>query len=422
MMKKLKKKFIALSMVSLTVLLAVIVAGMNIINYSKVVSDADARLDVLEQNLVAFQSDPGRAGPPRKLFGRGGRDGHSMTQDEAEEARFFAVVTDEDGKTWQVNTSRISAVDDEQAEKYAKAVLAKNSEQGFVDEYRYSVRETESGSTVTFLDCGRVLGSFRDFLMASMLMSAAGLLVVFFVISYFAGRIVKPVAESYEKQKRFITDAGHEIKTPLAIIKANLDVIKIDPDSTDESLEEIGAQVDRLAGLTDDLVYLSRMEEKTEGKVMTDLPLSDVVSDTVSSFEVLAEKSGRHILADVEPMIFIRGNVKDIEKLVSILMENAVKYSAGDDPITVSLKRSGRECELRVANKTEKPISKESIDHIFDRFYRMDESRNSKTGGYGIGLSMAKAIATSCGGKISAQATDDTFAITTTWDTTFWDR
>ncbi len=406
MIKKLKKKFIALSMISLAVLLAAIVAGMNIINYSKVVSDADAKLDVLEQNPVSFQDASGHSGPPRRLFGRGGRGGRSITQDEAEESRFFTVVTDEDGQVWQINTSRISAVDEAQAEEYAEQVLAKGSEHGFVDEFRYSVSRTGSGSTITFLDCGRVLGSFRDFLAASIIMSLAGLLLVFLVISYFAGRIVKPVAESYEKQKRFITDAGHEIKTPLAIIKANLDVIEMDPDSTDESLEEIRDQVDRLAGLTDDLVYLSRMEERSESGVMTELPLSDVVADTVSSFEVLAEKSGRHIQSDIEQMIFIRGNVKDLEKLVSILMENAVKYSAGDDPISVSLKRNGRECVLHVANKTENPVSREDIEHIFDRFYRVDESRNSKTGGYGIGLSMAEAIVTSCEGKISAEAGD----------------
>ncbi len=404
MIKKLKKKFIALSMISLTLLLAAIVFGMNVINYSKVVSDADARLDVLEQNQVSFRNDPGRSGPPGRLFGRGGRGGRSITQDEAEELRFFTVVTDGSGAAGQIDTSRISAVDEVQAEEYAEKVLAKGNEHGFIDEFRYSVSRTGSESTVTFLDCGRVLGSFRDFLTASIIMSLVGLLVVFLVISYFAGRIVKPAAESYEKQKRFITDAGHEIKTPLAIIKANLDVIHMDPDNTDESLKEIGAQVDRLAGLTDDLVYLSRMEEKKQGSAVTELPLSDVVSDTVSSFEALAESRGRHILSDIDSMIFVRGSVRDMEKLVSILMENAVKYSAGDDPISVSLKRSGKDCVLQVVNRTDRPVSKEDIDHVFDRFYRMDESRNSETGGYGIGLSMADAIVTSCGGKISAEA------------------
>lgn len=404
MIKKLKKKFIALSMISLTLLLTVIVAGMNIINYSKVVSDADARLDVLEQNPIVFQDASRHSGPPDRLFGRGGRGGRSMTRDEAEELRFFTVVTDENGIAGQIDTSRISAVDEVQAKEYAEKVLAKGSEHGFVGEFRYSISRTDSGSTVTFLDCGRVLESFRDFLLASILMSLAGLLVVFLVISYFAERIVRPVAESYEKQKRFITDAGHEIKTPLAIIKANLDVINMDPDSTEDSLKEIGDQVDRLAGLTDDLVYLSRMEEKKDGNAVTEIPLSDVVSDTVSSFEVLAESSGRHIRQDIDPMIFVRGNVKDMEKLVSILIENAVKYSFGDDPIIVTLKRNAKDCVLQVVNRTDKPVSNDNIDHIFDRFYRVDESRNSKTGGYGIGLSMADAIVTSYGGKISAEA------------------
>ena len=439
MIKKLKKKFIALSMISLTLLLAFLVAGMNIINYNKVVSDADARLDVLEQNLVGMQNDHGRRGMPGedkndgmkdmpgkdgnegkhrnggRLFGKGGKGGYSLTQDEAEESRFFSVVTDSDGNVTQVDTSRISAVDDTQAEEYAEEVLAGGNEKGFVNEFRYSVSEADSGNAITFLDCGRVLGSFRDFLMASMLMSVVGLLVVFAVISYFAGRIVRPVAESYEKQKRFITDAGHEIKTPLAIIKANLDVIKIDPDSTGESLGEIENQVDRLTGLTNDLVYLSRMEEKEAGTVMTELPLSDVVSETAASFRVLAESSGKRIASDIEPMIFVKGNVGDMEKLVSILLENAVKYSIAGDTIKVGLRKSGRNCVLQVENRTDMPVGKENIEHIFDRFYRVDESRNSGTGGNGIGLSMAKAIVTSSGGKITAEAGEEnTFIITVT--------
>lgn len=420
--KRLKRRFIALAMVSLTILLAFIVTGMNIMNYNDVVSDADARLDVLEQNVERFQTwhengdkrmgpkpeDLGDGNRPDEefLFGKGGQGGPRMSMDEAEESRFFTVEVGEDGSVKQINVDRISAVKDAEAEKYAEEAIASGDENGFVNEFRYSVINDGSTKRVTFLDCGRVLESFRSFLRASIIMSLAGLALVFAAITFFAGRIIKPVAESYEKQKRFITDAGHEIKTPLAIIKANLDVIKMDPDSTEESLQDIDEQVDRLAGLTNDLVYLSRMEEAEDSLVMSDVPLSDIVNETASSFEALAKERGKMIELDVEPLLSINGSTKEIEKLVSILLENAVKYSDESEPIKVSLKKDGKNCTLEVSNRTTEEVSSESLAHVFERFYRTDESRNSATGGHGIGLSMASAIVNAHKGKISARTTD----------------
>lgn len=439
MIKKLKRRFIILAMVSLAVLLSVIVAGMNMINYSKVVSDADTKLEVLEENAgmimlenimnpfgnfdeYYFDDDDGRA-----AFGHRGPGRHSMTRDEAEEARFFIVSADESGAVLQTYTDRIYAVDTDEAAKYAEKVLASGNESGFVGDFRYSVSESVSGNTVIFLDCGRTLESFRAFLRASILISVLGLLAVFFVILYFAGRIVRPVAESYEKQKRFITDAGHEIKTPLAIIKANIDLMDmeldseaVDRDELRENLGDIDDQVDRLTGLTNDLVYLSRMEEADNSLVMTEVPLSDIVSETAESFVPLAEEQGKAIGTDIEPMISVQGSTKELEKLLSIIIENAIKYSTppreiscGEDEdgmpqppvISVVLRKEGRDAVIEVSNDTENELTNEQLSHVFERFYRMDSSRNSQTGGHGIGLSMANAIVNAHGGHISAHTT-----------------
>ena len=458
MIKKLKIRFITLAMVSLTILLAVIVAGMNIINYEKVVSDADSRLEVLEQNsewLLDRPGDQGKNGSmpeppegfedfdadgvsdgidntdemndlgPEEFFGRGGKGGPSMTRDEAEESRFFFVTVDENGDVTETNIDRIAAVDSSEAAEYAEKALESGRDKGFVDEYRYSVRSENGSTSIMFLDCGRVLESFRDFLKASVLMSLIGLLVVFAIICYFAGRIVRPVAESYEKQKRFITDAGHEIKTPLAIIKANLDLMGMELDGVEEThgksaetdelrdgLGEIGGQVDRLTGLTNDLVYLSRMEEAENSLVMTEVPLSDIVSDSISAFEPLAREQGRSIKADVAQAVTVKGSTKELEKLMSIILENAVKYSAaaegqGEEPqIEALLRKEGRNAVIEVRNMTESEQTNEALSHVFERFYRTDGSRNSQTGGHGIGLSMASAIVSAHGGRISARTSD----------------
>ena len=450
MIKKLKIRFIVLAMVSLTVLLSVIVAGMNMINYSKVVSDADTKLEVLEENSGRimledrlnpfsdfenfFDDDYYNDDDDRILFGHRGPGGRSMTRDEAEESRFFMVTVDESGSVLRTYIDRISAVDSADAAAYALKALSSGKEAGFVGEFRYAVSDSSNGVLVTFLDCGRTLGSFRSFLGASILMSVIGLIAVFFVILYFAGRIVRPVAESYEKQKRFITDAGHEIKTPLAIIKANVDLMDMEIDSEAENkggesisydmanslrenLGDIDDQITRLTGLTNDLVYLSRMEEADNSLVMTDVPLSDIVSESIESFESLAWERGKAIAGDIAPDVTVKGSTKELEKLMSILLENAIKYSipprvidCGEDEdgmpvppeIKVVLRREGRNAVLEVRNETESELTNEMLSHVFERFYRTDSSRNSATGGHGIGLSMANAIVNAHGGKITA--------------------
>ena len=446
MISKLKRRFIILAMAALAILLAVIVAGMNIINYEKVVSDADERIEVIEENYDRFLNVPGGSFMPQgdvieqddmdddedfdpddmfdredePFFGRGGEKGPFMTRDEAEESRFFIATAGQDGEIQQVNVDRISSVDEGEARSYAKEALSSGKDEGFVGEFRYSVENDGPGMRITFLDCGRVLESFRDFLRYSILMSLAGLAFMFGVITFFAGRIVRPVAESYEKQKRFITDAGHEIKTPLAIIKANIDLMdmeldkkRVDKAELKENLGDINSQVDRLTDLTNDLVYLSRMEEG-DSLVMTEVPLSDIVSETAASFGPLAEEQGKTIEAKIEPMISVQGSTKELEKLLSIVLENAVKYSS-DPKIGVSLKKEGKNAVLEVRNQTDGELTNEMLSHVFERFYRTDSSRNSQTGGHGIGLSMASAIVKAHGGKISAHtSTGHDFIVTAT--------
>ncbi len=469
MIKKLKRRFIALAMASLVVLMTVIVAGMNIINYNTVIREADDKLAALSVNggMLPFmqndsfggmQDDSDWAGPQpdseisddafddddrdswiddddyddidastrEGLMGYG-RGKPFSSRDEAEETRFFSVLLNAEESVVRANTDRIYAVDDSAAAEYAVEALKSGGESGWVDEYRYAVTDEGTMTRITFLDCSTSLAQFRQFLRASIIMSLAGLLIIFGFICYFAGRIVKPVAESYDKQKRFITDAGHEIKTPLAIIKANIDVMRMDledieaagktdaSDSLSESLGDIDSQVDRLTSLTNDLVYLSRMEEAGNALTMTEIPVSDIVAETADSFEALAVERKKTLSIDVTPMLTMQGSSKEIEKLVSILTENALKYSPEGDEVKVSLRKEGKTIVLEVRNKAVDPLSDEDLAHVFDRFYRSDKSRNSASGGHGIGLSMASAIVTAHGGKIRARSGDGSeFIVTAT--------
>lgn len=396
MIKKLQIRFIGMSMLALFVLLSVIVTGMNMLNYKAVIIEADDILSVLSGNRGVFP-EPDAEGK-RKLP-------RHMSPEIPYESRYFSVLLEADGEVLQTDTSRIKAVEDLQAEKYALEVLGRKESRGFLNQYRYSYHAEGERIRVIFLDCGRKLEAFHAFQFASIGMALAGYAIFFFVILFFSGRIMGPAAESYEKQKRFITDAGHEIKTPLAIIKADADVLEMEY-ADNEWIQDIQKQADRLTELTNDLVYLAKMEEAEKQLQMIEFSLSDVVEETASSFQALAQIQKKTFESGIQPMISLKGDEKAISQLVSILMDNALKYSPQEGTIRLSLRKQGREIQLSVVNTTASPISRENLSQLFERFYRVDPSRNSKTGGHGIGLSVAKAIVTAHRGRIQARSED----------------
>ena len=322
------------------------------------------------------------------------------------ESRYFTVSVNAAGDVLNVDTGKIAAVDMADAVDYAQQVLQSGKTRGFADDYRWLRANTEDGALLLFLDCGRNLDTFRSFLVTSAAVSLLGLLAVFLLILAFSGRVVRPVAESYEKQKRFITDAGHEIKTPLAIIAADADVLETELEGESEWLSDIRLQTRRLTDLTNDLVYLSRMEEHRSDAQMVDFPLSDVVDETAQSFQSRAMQKRQTFTGEIAQGLTLHGDEKAVRQLVSILLDNAVKYAPEDGVIRLKLERQGKNAALSVYNTTATPIPRESMPKLFDRFYRTDPSRSSATGGHGIGLSIAKAVVGAHRGKITAE-TDD---------------
>ena len=392
MIRSLKRKFVLLAMAALCLLLCLIVTGMNVMNYKSVVAEAD--------EMLGFLSDSRGIMPmPKMKMPRG------MSPEAPYESRFFTVLLDKNGIPIEVITERIALVDREKALDYAALVMAEGRAQGFMDEFRYAVKSENEHVRITFLDCGRRLDAFEAFLRSSIVMSICGLAAMFLVMMFSAERIIRPVSEAYEKQKRFITDAGHEIKTPLTIISANADLLELDM-GENECLTDIRQQTKRLSALTNELVYLARMEEADNRPHMVELPLSDIVAETVASFKAPAQAQGKELVCVIEPLLSIKGDHKALEQLISILMDNALKYSPRDGSIHIRFRKSGRQLQLSLRNKTLAPMDSESLKHLFERFYRTDASRNSSTGGYGIGLSIACAIASAHGGRIQARSED----------------
>lgn len=396
MIRRLKIKFTALALTALFVLLAVIVAGMNLLNYNSLVDEADETLSLLSRNqgvFPNFEEDRPVWLPP------------GMSPEIPFESRFFSVLADRNGEIVYADTNHIYAVDDLTAVEYAREALEGKGDRGFVKNFRYIRMPERQGVRITFLDCGRKMDLYYDFVTFSIGMSVLGYAVTAVAVCFFAGKFIRPVAESYEKQKRFITDAGHEIKTPLTIISANVDVLKMDL-GENECLEDIGKQAKRLAGLTNDLVCLARMEEARSSLQMIEFPVSEVILDAAAPFRALAQTRNREFVYRVQPVLSMVGNAGEISRLVGILLDNAFKYSPERGAVSLNFERQGRRLILSVSNFSALPLTDENLWHVFDRFYRADSSRNSETGGHGIGLSVAQAIVAAHGGKISAGSSD----------------
>lgn len=406
MIRKLKIKFIILAMTAVCLLLGIVVTGMNLINYSTVVAEADTTLELLSQNEGSF---------PMEFGGRAGLFREPMSQELPYESRYFSVLYAADGRVILTDTGKIASVDSQSAVEYAQKVMDKGGATGFIDDFRYRFCAEGSDTRVIFLDCGRKLQSFHTFLYASIAMTMVGIVAVFFVIFFFAGRITAPIAQSYEKQKQFITNAGHELKTPLTIINANVDVLEMELGEDNECLEDIQQQTRRLTALTNDLVMLARMEEGTSAMQMVDFPVSEVVSEAVMAFRTPAQTRQKVFIYNIQPDLSLYGDACAVEQLVNILMENALKYAPEGGVVRLDMVRMGKVIRLSVCNSTQTTIPAGQLDHVFERFYRPDVSRNSETGGHGIGLSVAQAIVAAHGGRIQATVpAENTFQITVT--------
>lgn len=430
MIKKLRVKVILLSAVSVAVVLFLILGTVNILNYRGVVRDADGMLRTLADNDGKFpERQPGGDREPenREKERTDGQPGNGQSDNEKPEdrqwagvgqmqisketpfeTRYFSVRFAEDGTVSSTDLDKIAAVDETEAKKYAEKAVDSGKEKGFLASYRYYCKELSEGRMVIFVDCSKSLSTVQNFLEISVLIALLGLLAVTLLVAGLSGRIVRPFAESYEKQKRFITDAGHEIRTPLTISDADLAVLEMEQEKNEpnEWMEDIQKQTNRLRELTEDLIYLSKMEEEEKKEERMEFPISDVISEVVQSFQGPAKLKGKKLKEEIQPMLAFNGDMKGIRKLTGILVDNAVKYADEGGEIVVELKAQGKTLHLTVSNPAQS-VKKEQVEHLFDRFYRGDESRSTKTGGYGLGLSIAKAVVTAHQGKIHAVLTED---------------
>ena len=307
----------------------------------------------------------------------------------------------------RVSTENIDSVDDELAMKYADYVYETSAPGfGLLGTYRYHYTLDGLKGLIVFVDAQKDFEAAATLITISMIVGIVTFLAVLFPVVLFCKMAVRPVAQAIEKQKQFITDAGHELKTPLAIISADAEVIEL-CDGESEWLTSIKNQTNRMSVLIKNLVNLSKLDELSTSSKKEKFDISTTVREAAEAFATKAKHDGKNLTVTVTEGIGYYGCQEEIIQLISILCDNAIKYSSSEGEIRVNLYKQGKSICLDCYNTCEY-IDPETVDKLFDRFYRADASRSRETGGYGIGLSVAKAIVARHKGKIKAVANGTT--------------
>ena len=283
----------------------------------------------------------------------------------------------------------------------AKEILAGNTASGRTGALTYIVDRRPDYTLVALMDNTVSESGLNTLLRNVLIIGSTAILVMFFISLVLSERIIRPLEENDQKQKQFISDASHELKTPVAVISANAELLSREI-GENEWLSNIVYENDRMGGLVRQLLDLSRAENAEI--LMEQVDFSRVVTGEALALEMLAFDRGRVFRTDIEDGVIITGNKTQLTQLVSILLDNAIRHATGNE-IGISLKRQGHHAVLSVVNEGDE-IPRDKLEHLFDRFYRVDEARNSEGQHYGLGLSIAKAVVEKHGGSISVSCQD----------------
>ncbi len=410
MSEKLRLRFIAIASLSVFIVLFSFLIAINLWNYSNMKENADSTLALISENDGVFpkiHKDKPQTEPISEEQGvEQGRQAHpgrraDFSPEDPFATRYFSVTLNDAMEQTSINLNSIAAVTLEEASAMVDTVMEKGKAHGFLGAYRYHVTNSYEETLVVFLDCTKDLFFMNNFLLNSLYVGGAGLFAGCVLIVLFSKSAVRPVAESYEKQKTFITNAGHELKTPLSIIGANTEVLEMEHGDS-QWTQSIKRQVERLTRLTNQLTTLAKMEEGQEPPTLGSLDFSQITAEVCDEMEAFAQSAGKTILTDISPDVVINGNEDQLRQLVYILLDNSVKHSTEGSPIHVLL--NGNKLTVRNQAYLEQTGN---MNILLERFYRTDASRSRQTGGYGLGLSIAKVIVEQHRGKIFVTAVNE---------------
>ena len=396
MFRKLKIRFILLASAAIVCILLTMIAVLNSVRFLQTNGEIQAVLHILSANNGDFPSVEETAESLQN---------DRITIDTIYQYRYFSVVYKEDKTLYSTYLDHLSNLSKEQALSYANKVIKDSRSSGVfkVGSQFYSYQITQDSKTKRYLlvvlDSTNYLESRNDFFWLSIQLCFYSFIFFVLVVSGFSNFAIRPYIKNYENQKRFITNAGHELKTPLAIISANTELQEL-MTGENEWTESTKDQVKRLSNLINQMVVLARLEEQPD-VTLVDVNFSEVVKKVAGNFKSVIEKAGKKYEIKLQEDIHVKATEDELYELVSILIDNACKYCDEDGQIFVTLTKAkrGKRARLTVANSY---ADGKNVDYsrFFDRFYREDESHNQKQPGYGIGLSMAESLVRIFKGRI----------------------
>ena len=425
MIRKLQNRFVRIAVLVLTAAMVTVVGIINMANLIIVRSELAGTVRELAENSIPERGPKAPGGPePRVSQERqpGGEpeegDWGWMTERSrhfrnlVSESGWFTVYSSGDGEPRVRNLGDIPDLDEDGAKKLAAQALDSGKQSGWIQDYCFAVRDQgESGPAVVLMNCETRMAAVRNLALISGIACAGGILVAWLLVRLFSRRAVEPTVRNMEQQKQFITNASHELKTPLTVISTNMELLKMElPDN--QWVRSTQKQTGAMRHLVDELVYLSRMEEENPALTMEPLNPGTMLQEAAEPFQAMAEFNGKELTTKTDGDVRITGNRASVERLMSTLLDNAVKYTPEGGRILAEAVREGKYAVIRVSNTVEKPLTKEQCSRLFSRFYRADESRSKEQrSGFGIGLAIAAAIAEKHGGSMNARMDGDRLVI-----------
>ena len=406
MLKKLRRRFVLSAVAAVSAVLLILICGINVWNYIVTTNRMDATISTFVSHEGDTPPAPRDNEPDRRPDDSGQNSGDRFFGSPSPEMKYmmrYFSVTFTDGEIASTNTDFVKSITQEQAQEYARQVYDSGKERGFCGEYRYMVTSDGSETTVVFLNVSPELSYMTTLLLVSSAVGVICLAAVTVLVAVFSKRAIAPYVRNIEQQKRFITAAGHELKTPITAISASADVLDMEIPGN-EWVENIQKQAVRLSGLTAELVELSRLSEEQPFPERAEFSLSDAAWEIAEAFSFSAKAAGKRFSQEIEDDVTVFGDMSAFQKLTSILLDNALKYSDENGEIRLTVKRRGRRAEITVFN-TCSHVDRNEIPHFFERFYRSDKSRSSP--GNGLGLAAAREIAEAHGGRITAKTSNE---------------
>lgn len=425
--RRLRGKVILVSLIAVFLSLAALIFAINYAHYQQVDASLLAAMEEIGNNLDVGRGEVGQ-GSDQQIHGQGravadaegageGAGGVHVGHGDRKSAktqyasRFFCVFVGADGNMF-VKAKGNSELTNEYACDLARQAIDLGRAEGHLDDYRYAVQKTDDLTRVLFLDCTTDIQALNQLLVVSLAVGGCAFAIAALFVVRFSGLAVRPLEESARKQKRFVADAGHELKTPLSVIATNMDILEVDlADQPEEQewIESTNRQVSNMRRLVDDLIVLSKLDEHEADLVLVEVSLTDLAHECVLTFEQLARANGKELVASIEEGVSVRADEPAIRQLMQILADNAIKYATGDGTILVEVTRKGRGAVFATRNHWDHGVDSRELSSLFDRFVRGEQSRDRSGGasGYGLGLSIARTIANRNGARLDVSEDDE---------------